>query len=93
MCLPTRNRPTSLNDDFSNVQIDMTKWSEVSGGSVGALCSLPDNGNSLYFNQPGIRKAVTVDLDMTAAMLVLYHVCIYLFDLQLIYFQNFIIPS
>ena len=70
MCLPTTNRPTSLNDDFSNTQIDMTKWSEVFGGSVGTLCSLPNNGNSLYFNQPGIRKAVTVDLDTTTAMLV-----------------------
>ena len=50
----------------------MTKWSEVFGGSVGTTCSLPGNGNSLYFNQPGIRKAVTVDLDMTMATLVIY---------------------
>ena len=78
MCLPTANRPTSLTDDFSNTQIDMTKWFEVFGGSVGTLCSLPNNGNSLYFNQPGIRKAVTVDLDMTTAMLVLCTNCIML---------------
>ena len=76
MCLPTANRPTSLDDDFSSTQIDMTKWSEVFGGSVGTTCSLPGNGNSLYFNQPGIRKAVTVDLEMTMAMLV---ACVYPF--------------
>ena len=92
MCLPTANRPTSLNDDFSNTQIDMTKWSEVFGGSVGALCSLPNNGNSLYFNQPGIRKAVTVDLDMTTAMLVLCIICV-IYYLCIISFQSFFIPN
>jgi len=70
MCLPSTSRPSSLVDNFAGNQIDATKWDEVYGGSVGTTCSLPDNGNGLYFNQPGIRKAVTVDLDMTTAQLV-----------------------
>lgn len=70
MCLPSATRPTSLTDDFTVSDIDVTKWSEVYGGRIGTTCSLPNNGNGLYFNQPGIRKAVTVDLDMSTAQLV-----------------------
>lgn len=70
MCLPSATRPTSLIDDFTDGDIDATRWSEVYGGSIGTTCALPNNGNGLYFNQPGIRKAVTVDLNMTTAQLV-----------------------
>ena len=70
MCLLSAARPTSLNDDFTDSIIDTTKWSEVYGGRISTICSLQNNGNSLYFNQPGIRKAVTIDLDMTTAQLV-----------------------
>ena len=70
MCLPSATRPTSLRDDFTDSNVDVAKWSEVYGGSISTTCSLPNNGNSLHFNQPGIRKAVTIDLDMTTAQLV-----------------------
>ena len=69
MCLPSTATPTSLTDDFTDSTIDTTKWSEVYGGNIGITCSLDSNGNSLYFNQPGIRKAVTIDLDMSTARL------------------------
>ena len=91
MCLPTANRPTSFNDDFTNVQIDMLKWSEVYGGSVGTTCSLPGNGNNLYFSHAGIRKAVTVDLDMTLTMLV--YATIVCLTCNYCTFQSSFIPS
>ena len=87
MCLSSTARPTSLNDNFTDSNIDATKWSEVYGGSIGTICSLQNNGSSLHFNQPGIRKAVTVDLDMTTAQLVhciaLFHVLIHFYLLLL----------
>ena len=67
MCSPSTAIPISLTDDFTVGDIDTAKWSEVYGGSIGTTCSLDSNGNSLYFNQPGIRKAVTIDLDMSTA--------------------------
>ena len=82
MCLSSTDRPTSLSDDFTDSRVDVNKWSEVYGGSISTTCSLPNSGNSLYFNQPGIRKAVTVDLDMTTAQLVhhiLFSTFIFLF--------------
>ncbi|XP_050414411.2 reelin isoform X2 [Patella vulgata] len=66
------NNPTQLKDMFDEPNVNRSKWSVVQAGDIGDPCNILVQDTALVFNGPGIRQAVTVDLDLRDARFVQY---------------------
>ena len=64
---------THLRDTFASPPVNVSQWGVVQGGGVRAGCEELVEGNALVFFAPGLRQAVTVDLDLRNAR---YFVCV-----------------
>ncbi|KAL8563520.1 hypothetical protein ACOMHN_064345 [Nucella lapillus] len=64
-CQPLSDQPNPIGmlDRFDNRNMPTDYWRRVLGGYLGTSCGIIDFGNSLYFDGPGTREAVTVPLD------------------------------
>ncbi|XP_070192277.1 reelin-like isoform X2 [Littorina saxatilis] len=64
-CQPQSDQPNppGMLDRFDNRNMPTEHWRRVLGGYLGPGCGIVDFGNSLYFDGPGTREAVTVPLD------------------------------
>lgn len=56
-----------MKDTFDEKVVDKSKWSLVQGGTVQEPCSKLVQGTALVMNGPGLRQAVTVDMDLRDA--------------------------
>ncbi|XP_077982491.1 reelin-like [Glandiceps talaboti] len=68
-CTPSTKLPHYMIETFE-AGITPTKWSSVRGGNIGRGCGslVPyAYGKTLYFNDCGIREAVTIEMDTTQA--------------------------
>ena len=67
---------THLRDTFASPPVNVSQWGVVQGGGVRAGCEELVEGNALVFFAPGLRQAVTVDLDLRNARYLCVCVCV-----------------
>lgn len=63
---------TQLKDSFPSSPLNKSLWDTVQGGGVGKPCQILVEENALVFISPGLRQAVTKDLDLRNARFVRY---------------------
>ncbi len=56
-----------MKDTFNSGAVEAGLWTRIQGGSVTESCAQIVTGMSLFFNGPGLRQAVTADLDLRNA--------------------------
>ncbi|XP_071961497.1 reelin-like [Antedon mediterranea] len=79
-CESSSTLKTILKDRFQRHQIDYDNWAFIQGGRTIASqhksCGILSEGRSLYFNQPVLRLAETIDLDLRNARFLKYYAMI-----------------
>ena len=56
-----------MKDTFDKPSLDKSKWSLVQSGVIQDPCDKLVEGTALVMNGPGLRQAVTVDMDLRDA--------------------------
>ena len=69
-----------MKERFQGDAIDYSNWAFIQGGQTNGnrlmSCGILSEGRSLYFNQPVLRLAETVDLDLRNARFLQYYAVI-----------------
>jgi reelin len=73
-CQPTTNLPVTLTGKFENTTSLQQDWLLYEGGAIGTRCGVVGSGKSLSFYMAGTRMAMTKDLDLTSASVLLFFI-------------------
>eukprot|EP00058_Branchiostoma_floridae_P011776 XP_002597264.1 hypothetical protein BRAFLDRAFT_66399 [Branchiostoma floridae] len=72
-CKPIAPPLTSMKESFHHGVLLSDQWLFVEGGQPGQGCGVLADGDGLYFSGPGLRQAVTRDMDLRGSTFLQYH--------------------